>query len=216
MRRAEPPRYGPVRLALICLGTALALAGALAVPATRPDYRERYRPMATDGPVGQTITTRDFRIKATKVLVGRSLVAKLFTTGLKTGTREVRTDGIWVVVIAQVGATREALSTVPYGYLHTRDGSRYRTDTELAGTMIKDDAIPLGPMHTTHFVFQIPPDRLAGARLDVTKDDLAWPAEPFAEQRFTPQARIDLGFDDHRAARAVRTAPRRLYVHGSS
>ena len=201
-------RRSPLRLLLVCLGTAFALAAALVVPAARPTYEERDRPMATTGTVGQTLDTRDFRIRVKQVVVANSLVVDSHPWGKPATHKKVGTEGVWVVIVADVGATRKKISSangLEGGQLRTTDGSIYRKEISLPSidsTKDLDDMIPLGPPRTERFYFQIPRDRLAGARFLVTLDSLKWwdDPKPWEEQWFLPAADVDLGFDD--AARA--------------
>lgn len=201
----------PLRLLLVCLGTAFALAGALAVPATRPTYEERYRPMATDGTVGQTLTTRDFRIRVKQVVIARTLTVDVHPFGKPAVRKKVGTEGVWVVIVADVGATRKKLSSatgLEGGQVITADGSIYRKESSLPSidySTNTDDMIPLGPPRTERFFFQLPADRLTGARFRVTMDSLKWwdDPKPWEEQWFLPAACVDLGFDDAGRTRAA-------------
>ena len=212
-----------LRLLLTCLGTALALAGALALPTTAPTYEERYRPIATDGHVGQMITTRDFRIRVRQVTLANSLVAKEHTTGLSSRTRVIGTESVWVVIVADVGAERKKLedtSLLEGGEVHTGDGATFRKDIGMPSTGDLDDeeTIPLGPTTTERFFFQIPRDRLTGASFEVTKDELKFADDPkpWEEQWFLPAARIDLGFDTpDRTRQALRKVTGRLPIPGT-
>lgn len=204
-------RSRPLRLLLTCLGTALALAGALAVPATRPTYQERYRPHSTDGRVGQTLTTRDFRIRVKQVVLANSLVATEHDWGKPAVRKRIGTDGVWVVIVADVSAMRKKISSangLEGGELHTADGSVYRKESSLPSIDYltdTDDLIPLGPPRTERFFFQVPRDRLTGARFQVTLDQLKWwdDLQPWDEQWFLPAADVDLGLDDPARTRAA-------------
>lgn len=191
----------PVRLLITCVATALALAGALVVPTLKPTYEQRYRPIATEGRIGQMITTRDFRIRVRQVVLANTLVAKSHTTGLASRERVIGTESVWVVVVADVGAEREQLEAtlLEGGEVHTGDGLTYRKEIGMPAKDDNDldDPIPLGPTTTQRFFFQIPRDRLTGATFDVTKDQLKFADDPkpWEEQWFLPAARVDLGFD---------------------
>ncbi|HEY3687212.1 MAG TPA: hypothetical protein VGL93_29515 [Streptosporangiaceae bacterium] len=211
----------PLRLLAICIGTALALAGALALPSIRPTYQERYRPIHSDGRIGQMITTRDFRIRVRQVVLANSLVANATTTGLASKPRVIYTESVWVVIVADVGAMRKKLDATMLegGQIVTRDGTIYKKDAGMPakdGTL--DDAIPMGPTLKQRFYFQVPRDRLTGAYFEVTKDALNWDddPQPWQEQWFLPAARYNLGFDTPAAtANALHHAAERMPVPGT-
>lgn len=207
-------RSRPIRLLLTCLGTALALAGALALPTVEPTYQERYRPIHVDGPVGQMLTTRDFRIRVRQVVLADSLLVTRLSAGDKGREDVIGTESVWVVIIADVGAMRKSLETslLEGGEIHTSDGSTYRKEGTISAKDADnlDDPVPLGPTFTQRFFFQVPRDRLTGAYFEVTKDALTWDQpDPWQVQWFLPAARVDLGFDTPaRTADALRHAGR--------
>lgn len=201
-----------LRLLLTCIGTALALAGALWLPTTKPTYEQKYRPLTTTGRVGQMITTRDFRIRVRQVVLANSLAD---------GGQVIPTDSVWVVLVTDIGAEREVLDDpLEGGVIHTADGSEYRADAGLPSNtnpILSDDndPVPLGPVKPQWFWFQIPRDRLTGATFEVTKDRITFVdnPSPWGEQWFLPGARIDLGFDNpRRTADALRHAVSRYPV----
>ena len=211
----------PLRPLLTCVGTALALAGALALPTAAPTYEERYRPIATGGDVGQTLTNRDFRIRVRQVVLANSLVAKARTKGLASRERVIGTESVWVVVVADVATERKELDAglLEGGEITTSDGATYRKDIGMParGDKELDNPIPLGPPTTQRFFFQIPRDRLTGASFEVTMEDLKFADDPkpWEEQWFLPAARVDLGFDSpERTREALRHAVDRLPVPG--
>lgn len=210
-----------LRLLLTCVGTALALAAALALPNLAPTYEERYRPIATDGDVGQMLTNRDFRIRVRQVVLANSLVAKSQTTGLASRKRVIGTESVWVVIVADVGSERKELEAtlLEGGEITTSDGSTYRKDIAMPAKDDNDldDPIPLGPTTTQRFFFQIPRDRLTGASFEVTMEDLKFSDDPkpWEEQWFLPAARVDLGFDSpERTREALRHAVNQFPVPG--
>lgn len=221
---SRPSRRSPLRLLLVCLGTALALTAALALPTSHPTYEERYRPLATKGKVGQTLTTRDFRIRVKQVVVARSLAAPVRDAARhRTVRRTVGTEGVWVIIVADVGATREKISSangLEGGQFVAADGSIYRKESAMPSidfTKNLDDMIPLGPPRTERFYFQVPRDRLSGGRFLVTRESLKWwdDPKPWEEQWFLPAANVDLGFDDpDRAQDALGHAVERYPVPG--
>lgn len=213
---------GPLRLLLTCLGTALALAGALALPTTHPTYEERYRPIVTEGRIGQMVTTRDFRIRVRRVVLANTLVAKAHTTGLASRPRVIGTESVWVVVVADVGAEQKKLDAglLEGGEIHTGDGSTYSKETGMPPKDDDDldDPVPLGPTTTQRFFFQIPRDRLTGSTFEVTQEGLKFgdDPKPWEEQWFLAGARVDLGFGTPaRTQDALRHATDRMPVPGT-
>lgn len=212
----------PVRPLLTCLGTVLALAGALWLPTTKPAYEQRYRPLATEAHIGQTVTTRDFRIRFRRVAVADTLLQKHFDliTDQAPKPRVLGTDGVWVVIVADVGPERTKidLGQLQGGEIHTADGTTYTKDIDLppkGSSSSLEDPVPLGPMQTQWFYFEIPRDRLAGATFEVTKDQIGYfdDPSPWGDQWFLPAARLDLGFDTQAEARnALRHAADRLPI----
>lgn len=210
----------PLRLLLTCFGTVLALAGALWLPTTKPTYEQKYRPLATGGHIGQMITTRDFRIRVRKVVLADSLLTRKSDIATERSTpRVARTDGVWVVIVADVGAEREALeaSLLEGGEIHTADGATYRKNSELPAKDANDldDPVPLGPTKTQWFYFELPRDRLTDATFEVTKDQITFidDPSPWGEQWFLPAARVDLGLDSvARTRNALRHLAHRLPI----
>lgn len=215
-------RSSPLRLLATCVGTALVLAGALALPTLKPTYQERYRPIHSDGRIGQTITNRDFRIRVRQVILANSLVANAHTTGLSSKPRVIYTESVWVLIIADVTSMREKMDVgmLEGGQVVTRDGTVYKKSVgmpaKISGGL--DDPVLMGPPMKELFAFEVPRDRLTGAYFEVTKDELKFDddPQPWQEQWFLPSARVGLGFDSPAAtADALRHAKERYPIPGT-
>lgn len=186
-------RFGGVLLGL------LLVAGIVAGVELRPEDDERDDPITTSGSLGETVDTGDFQLTVERVRVTHALT---FDDGFATSP-PVRTKGVWVVLTATVvGGTTPV--TYDNAHLETPDGYEYelsgRTDSSL--TLTDDVRIGPGIARRGAIVFELPPDRLEGARLRLGPASLS--------SRLGPEALVDLELDAATAERLVDTAPKRI------
>ncbi|GII77647.1 hypothetical protein Sru01_26290 [Sphaerisporangium rufum] len=185
-----------MRRALLGLLTgALLLAAIAGVHRAMPDITRRYAPIATDGEIGREVDTTAFRLRVDRMQVARTV---RFTDDLNLPGPARTTRGVWVVVWATAAATTEALQ-LQGARLVTADGSAYLA-ASLRDTLDKADLQPGIPAYGA-LLFEIPADRLAGARLAVTPHSVA------GLDLLGPAADIDLGLSDAYAARLLREIP---------
>ncbi len=180
---------------LVRTGAAVLLAvGVLAANAAVPDWQRKYRPLATRGTVDEVVNAGPFTMRVDRVELARSLAS-----GSLTGSGQLPTPGIWVVVWARMKVHEEPTSASSVALL-TRDGHRYRaSDRPDLQRLLNEQSLEPGIGRYGAFVFEIPPERLAGARLLVSTALVP---------TLGPQARIDLGLDAERLAGMVEHAPR--------
>jgi len=175
------------------VGTAL-LAAAMWLYDRKPKVEETLLdPIRSTGRIGQVVATPRFRVQVQRVEAARSLRA----SSVAPTAAPVRTDGVYLVVRVRGTSVREPLALrwvrleTPGGYVY-RDGPRR--------TAAQDFPPTFQPMiwDTVVYVFELPPRRLAGARLVLGEGGLL--------PQLTAAAEIDLGLTRARADELVRRA----------
>jgi hypothetical protein len=179
------------------LRSALSGAGALVLCAlamwftdVKPHLVARLqKPLVTEGRLGTVVENRVFSVKVDRVDVAGGLV-KHDSLG---GDRRMTTPGIFVIAHVSAKSIRKPLR-LGHARLATRGGVFY---DEAGRTDILTPDASLEPMlwRSTFYVFEIPKDRLAGARLSIGQSDLI--------DNLTAISEIDLGFTTDRAARLL-------------
>lgn len=178
----------------------LLLAGIGAAHRLVPDEERSMGPIVTSGRVGEPVDTGGFTITVEKVQVTR----RLTQDGLTPRPPLVTEDGIWVVLTATIIGDWAA-SSYSRTRLVARDGTSYLASArvpsylQLTNDMGAEPGIPRRGM----VVFEIPPDRLAGAIVRVGRGDAGG-------GRLGPEAVVDLGIDEDAARRLLDEAPTRL------
>jgi hypothetical protein len=171
-------------LMLLAIGTAHRLV---------PDDERRMGSITTSGRLGERMDTGGFTITVEQVEVAR----RLTVPGLTSTRSLVTEDGVWVVVTATLVEGWEA-SSYTRTRLVARDGTSYLasarvpSDVQLTSGLLAEPGIPRRGM----VVFEIPPDRLAGAVLRVVRGDVGG-------GRLAPEAVIELGIDESAARRLL-------------
>jgi hypothetical protein len=186
------------RLGGFLLGLLL-VAGIVAGVELRPAEDERTDPITTNGRLGEPVDTGDFELTVEKVRVTHALT---FDDGFTSGPA-LRSKGVWVVLTATlVGGSNpvtydDARLETPGGYAYELSG---RTDSSL--TLTDDVRIGPGIARRGAIVFELPPDRLAGARLRLGMAS--------ADRRLGPEALVDLELDAATTRRLVDRASKRI------
>jgi hypothetical protein len=182
-----------VRRAVIAFICAALLVALVAANRLVPSYDQETRPISTSGVIGERVRTSAFEIKADHVSVGHTLQEK---DGL--GEKPQRTNGLWVLVWADLTGVDEPV-TLDTAYLRTTDGHRYDTSDRMGIGSLDETGSEPGLTRYGAIGFEIPPNRLAGARLVV--------GPVGGENRLGAQADIDLGLTPALTRRMVADAP---------
>ncbi|QVJ01624.1 hypothetical protein KGD82_00235 [Nocardiopsis eucommiae] len=141
-------------------------------------------PITTAGDTDAAVTTDDFTVRVTEVDLATSLEAPGDADG---GTHTVEANGAWVLVWADVTATRETIENLP-SELRMRDGSVYVERGWFRDSLDHQTFSPGLPVHGA-FVFEVPTDRIEKPALVVT--------HAFGyDSRLGAQAKVDLGLEN--------------------
>ncbi|GAA1807363.1 hypothetical protein [Actinomadura chokoriensis] len=180
-------------------GTAL-LAGAMWLHSVRPEIRAAaLDPIRTGGTIGEEVATRDFSVRVDGVAAARSL-APGFSLG---GKPPVGTDGVYLIVRLSATAAREPLQ-LRSAELETPGGYTFREDPRTAAVSVSQPTFQPMIWTSTKLVFELPEDRVEGARLVVGTGGLL--------PQLSSAADIDLGLGEDRAADLLRKATERYEV----
>jgi hypothetical protein len=148
-------------------------------------------PIRSTGRIGHVVTTPDFSIEVQRVDAARSLARGILGVGAP-----VRTGGVFLIVRARVMSQREPLR-LQTAELETSGGYSYDHDPR---TEVSETDAELQPLvwDKAAFVFELPSQRLAGARLVVGQGGL--------RPQLSAEAQVDLGITPARAAELARGA----------
>ncbi|WP_067813522.1 hypothetical protein [Actinomadura kijaniata] len=175
----------------------LLLAAAMWLYDVKPEAEAgNMAPIRSTGKVGETVANRVFALRVDRVVVARSLAPSL-----SFGNRPpVRTDGVFLVVRAQGRSEREPapLRSVK---LETSGGLTFGQATRPDAASVTNPELQPLIWSRSVFLFEVPRDRLAGARLVAGTGGLL--------PQLSAAAEIDLGITGPRAAELVRTAAER-------
>jgi hypothetical protein len=185
-----------IRKALAAVPAVALLALAMWLQARLPTDEEQQAPLTTEGRTGQDVTTAGFSVRVRAVRLAASVQGRYPALG----DRPITTKGIFVIVYATVTSLREPLQ-LDYAELHTTDGLSYSQTGRLNLGIANERALQALFPTARVFAFELPPGKLAGARL-VTGH---WPA-PF-KREYAPEVSIDLGFTERTAAALAAKAP---------
>lgn len=197
----------------IVLAVALACA-AVALQAAHWSYTRAYGPFVENGRIGRTVTEPRFTIRVDRVDGARTILVPA-TEYAK--AQEIPANGVFVVVLATIEARRSPIYA-GQARLHTRYGDYFPTDKlGGGGGLSKPVVTPLsyvrfepGMPRRGAYVFDVPREAVAGARLYVSDHDAE--DAPFGfyrddPRRFAAEVHVDLGLDGAEAARLTRTPP---------
>jgi hypothetical protein len=179
-----------LRRALAGTGALVLCALAMWFTAVKPHLvAGLQRPLVTKGRVGTVIENRVFSLKVDRVEVAGGLVKQSSLSG----DRRMTTPGIFVVTHISAKSAMKPLR-LGHARLVTRGGVLY---DETGRSEILTSEASLEPMlwRSAFYVFEIPKDRLAGARLSIGQSDLI--------DNLSAVSEIDLGFTPDRAARLL-------------
>jgi hypothetical protein len=143
-------------------------------------------PLLAGGRIGTVVDNRVFSVKVDRVDVASGILK----TDVISGDRRMATPGIFVIVYVSAKSNMKPLRLGNIR-LATRGGLSY--DDSGRTEILTPDA-SLEPMlwRSTFYVFEIPKDRLAGARLIVGQSDLI--------NNLSAESAVDLGLTADRAA----------------
>jgi hypothetical protein len=176
------------RIGVIVVGTAL-LAAAMWLKQIEPQaHSHDTQPLRNSGRIGRSISNSAFSLRVDGVELARSLKA----SGASAGQANVTTDGVFVIVHIQAKAAQK-----PYQMDHVRleSGEYTFTDNGRSYSLSTADGT-YEPMIWRKAVagFEIPRNRLAGARLVVGQGGLLTQlsAETAVDLLITPSKAADM------------------------
>lgn len=182
-----------VLVLVICTALLVALVAANRLV---PDQDETLRPISTDGVIGRTTHTPAFDLKVDTITAGRTLAEKSGFDGPE------RTSGVFLLVWADLTGVDKPV-TLETAYLRTADGHRYdATEAMSSGSLDQTGSDP-GLTRYGAIGFELPPYRIAGARLVV--------GQAAGQNRLGAQADVDLRISADAGRRLAAQAGRVTY-----
>lgn len=182
--RPLPARWSLVAATLLVLGAIVVLRKA------EPDYDRRIAPIALPGRVGERIQARAFEVTLKRAKLAGAY--QLAPAPLETAPRIVRPHGIWMSALVEIEGRFEP--GVVTARLRTRDGRLYRaspyTRPDIGDFALEGKRIAPGLRVTGAYFFDVPRDRLQGARLQ-----FYWNAVGGIPNGMDHLVDIDLGLD---------------------
>jgi hypothetical protein len=184
------------RMLLVRGGSAVAgaamLAAAMWLYALRPHVEaDVMDPIRTHGTIGKVVTNPDFSVQVERVVAARSLAPSLSTNP------PTLTDGVFLVVQFRATSRRKPLR-LNAGALETPGGYKFNKSPRVGGaSLLEPDYQPL-VWSRAAFLFELPKERLAGARLVVSEGGLF--------TQLSAETEIDLKITKSRADELLRTA----------
>ncbi|MCO6011758.1 hypothetical protein NE236_43110 [Actinoallomurus purpureus] len=183
----------PVRVAS-WLTAAVFMAAAMWLHARKPHLDAGLQnPISTTGRAGTVVGNRVFSVAVDRVDVASAIVDDGLTT-----RKTMLSPGVFVIVYLRIRSNQKPF-TPGHVRLAARGGLSY---DESGRTAISDTSGTYEPMlwGNASYVFEIPKDRLAGARLIV--------GESAPLDQLSAQADVNLGIDGRKAAELIAHAPR--------
>ncbi len=140
----------------------LSAAALLAMHRTTPGFDEKTAAFPVKGSLGETVNGRSFSLRLDRVDLATSLTAPVLLGPPKTYT----TSGVWVIVHGAITSNVQPM-LLRYAGLRTRDGLIYTAvdDRFHSRWLLTQDENYAGISRRGILVFEVPPDRLAGAVL---------------------------------------------------
>jgi hypothetical protein len=175
------------RVAAVLVGTAL-FGLAMWFYTIQPDLQARRTdPVRTTGTAGEEVANPVFSVRVQRVDVARSLKSGSSLSG----AREFGTDGIFVIVDMQLKSNKEPFR-LQTTHLETPGGYDYSSGPRLGLSDLV--AISYEPLIWARavVVFEIPKNRLAGARIVIGESKLL--------NQLSAETAVDLGIGKAKAA----------------
>ncbi|GAA4609559.1 hypothetical protein GCM10023195_38690 [Actinoallomurus liliacearum] len=191
-----------LRRALAGLGAVVLCALAMWFTSVKPHLVARLQtPLLAHGHVGAVVDNRVFSVKVDRMDVASGIVKH---DSLR-GDRRMTTPGIFVIVYVSAKSNLKPLQ-LGHARLETPGGLSY-DETGRSDIFTSDASLEPMLWRSTFYVFEIPKDRLAGARFVVGQSDLV--------NNLSAETAVDLGLTASRTARLL-TGPPTDYALKSS
>ncbi|WP_405144295.1 hypothetical protein OG589_41420 [Sphaerisporangium sp. NBC_01403] len=194
--RPEPPRRRvPLWRRTVSAVVGLALVCAAVYVQTHVlTTDQRREPLTVSGGMHQELRTSHFSARLERVEFARSVRVKK-----KYGTEDATPDEVFL--IAKVGLTAPRRPLRLTAHLVTADGLSFEpTDRVDLSATLGDKDIQPGWWRSGFYFFDIPADKVAGARVVVAE-----PATLFGTD-FMPETAMDLGLDQAKARQMIDAA----------
>ncbi|GII85319.1 hypothetical protein Ssi03_33090 [Sphaerisporangium siamense] len=190
------------RLLAAVVGVAL-VCGAVYTRSIELTPDELNDPLTTSGGMGDALVTGQFTTRAEKVEFARSVRVKRTYS-----TDDAPTDHIFMIVKVSATAPRRPIQLA--AHLVTADGARFDTTDRVETTAtFAYKWVQSGWWASGLFFFEIPPARVAGARLVVSVPNTLY------GDVYQPETSADLGLDAAGAARLIDAAKDAYEVKGT-
>lgn len=174
--------------ALAAILTVALMAAAMWLYTFKPHLQDRSQhPLTGHGRIGVVVANRDFSVKVGQVDVASAISKPDFLAKPKL----MRSLGVFVIVQLQIKSNEKPFQP-GHVRLETHGGVSYDQTGRAAIPDSSDDYQPM-LWAPARFIFEIPKDRLAGARLIVGEADL--------QNVLSAETDVDLGLDGDKAAR---------------
>lgn len=147
-------------------------------------------PLVTSGHIGAVVDNPDFSVKVGKIDVATGIAKSSF---LQEKTQVMPSLGIFVIVHLEIKSNQKPFQPGD-PKLTTRGGVSYDESGRAAISISNGDYQPMLWAPAT-YVFEIPKDRLAGARLVIGESALLI--------QLSAETEVDLGIDDGEAAQLL-------------
>jgi hypothetical protein len=166
--------------------TVALMALAMWLYTFKPHIEARVQdPITSSGRVGSVVANRVFSVKVTKVDVASSITKSSF---LK--PQVMPSIGLFLIVQLNIKSNKKPFQP-GHVRLATRGGMSFTESGRAALPSISGDFQPMLWAPAT-YIFELPKDRLAGARLII--------GEPALLNQLSAETSVDLGIDGDRAA----------------
>lgn len=184
----------PTRIAAAVTGVGL-LGLSMWFHTVLPELRSHVTdPIRTTGATAEEVVNPVFSLKVERVDVARSLK----TSSSLLARPDIGTDGVFVIVHLRVKSNTEPFRLQSLR-LETPGGYRYGSADRIGLSDVVASSYEPLIWEDAVLTFEIPPSRLAGARLVIGEFRLL--------KQLSAETAVDLGIDKAEAARLARTAP---------